>query len=1254
MALLVQNHIFGLNGIVPHALHHIDDQHLLYPAGSSLVLYNIEQKSQRFIALAEGGNITAVTATPRLIAVAERSEKRVAVSIYDSHTLKRKKVIKDDELQFGKEVVSLSFSNDGKFLLTQSSDPDWLLQLWNWEKGKVYASIKLNYAPNVKVSQVSFNPFDKTVPQLCVVGANIFRIYRFTEGTLKPLTFQKTDHRNNIAHTWLSAERIAVSTDEGKVLIYENAELRIELTANLQQDGSNKPHMLTTIRAGTNGFVAGSNNGMLQEWDRTDDSNLYRCVREVKLENSVIRGLCVSSNEDTAFCAFDNNQLIMASSLQSDDVKVEKIAQAHHSAVTGLDVCVRKPLMATCGSDQSVRVWNFGENTMEIVKFFKSEPYSIAFHPSGLFLLVGFAEGVKLLKILLDDIRPYWELGARGVKECRFSNGGQFFAMAHDNMVIVRSTWSFEVTVALKGHLSKVRTLAWAPDDSTILTVASDGVVMEWDVRTGKRIAEYTHPSLFQTAIYGQGATGGGGGANSSGGGNAIFLGTGDGRIVELRDGQVSREVSAHSQVGQLAIGRSGRTLVAATASGHIRAMRLPFAPGLSVTPGGASITAAGGASGSNRSTGGAGAGTVSGAPSATAGSTSTSEDQAVLHMHNVSVSRLRISFDEQYVLSAASDGCLCIMRLNQRDSTRATATAGAAAAVAAATSSVAPGKRDARDATYSDEILALRSDVKDQLRVMTDLRVRVEEIRVENERVLEQRDLAYTQKARETTERFSHDIEALAAENDVLRVAYEETVAENSSQLTKLKDRHHKEREEIEASTRFKLQAEEERFTALEVALDVKKTRWSNQMQLIQASLNDELEALRDFYSKKIQEKEFEINQLQVDMIARRNDFSVKETDIDVATNQEVLQIQFYYEQRLKDERQTLKQIQTENEEMHKKYDSLVKKIEANKIELQKMAVEERRLQSIIKTFEKEISGARRELQERDDTIEDKEKRISDLKKKNKELEKFKFVLDYKIVELRKQIEPREQDIVRLQGQLNDMGLELGEYVHSRNTMLFARDDLVQKVAGTERELEVQRKRTAEIKLVVDAIRRDTVVIAQHVREPNELKRAVRQYFQKYCGLPDEPEAVLSSFQPGSSDRSAPGPDGSFTPSQLRRRESAAAAAAAASGGTSSAGSDGSSSSSSRRGRAGAFANEREQSLRQRDLLEKTLLTVQRKLSKQMVAREAETSKLVDENVQLTSEVNALRRELKISQQSVVVEPSRGTPPTVRGVAHV
>ena len=53
-------------------------------------------------------------------------------------------------------------------------------------------------------------------------------------------------------------------------------------------------------------------------------------------------------------------------------------------------------------------------------------------------------------------------------------------------------------------------------------------------------------------------------------------------------------------------------------------------------------------------------------------------------------------------------------------------------------------------------------------------------------------------------------------------------------------------------------------------------------------------------------------------------------------------------------------------------------------------------------------------------------EKRIYDLKKKNQELEKFKFVLDYKIKELKKQIEPREAEIKDMKETINAVGIRM------------------------------------------------------------------------------------------------------------------------------------------------------------------------------------------------------------------------------------
>lgn len=46
-----------------------------------------------------------------------------------------------------------------------------------------------------------------------------------------------------------------------------------------------------------------------------------------------------------------------------------------------------------------------------------------------------------------------------------------------------------------------------------------------------------------------------------------------------------------------------------------------------------------------------------------------------------------------------------------------------------------------------------------------------------------------------------------------------------------------------------------------------------------------------------------------------------------------------------------------------------------------------------------------KKEIAERDNTIQDKERRIYELKRKKQELEKYKFVLNYKITELKNQV---------------------------------------------------------------------------------------------------------------------------------------------------------------------------------------------------------------------------------------------------------
>ena len=89
-------------------------------------------------------------------------------------------------------------------------------------------------------------------------------------------------------------------------------------------------------------------------------------------------------------------------------------------------------------------------------------------------------------------------------------------------------------------------------------------------------------------------------------------------------------------------------------------------------------------------------------------------------------------------------------------------------------------------------------------------------------------------------------------------------------------------------------------------------------------------------------------------------------------------------------------------------------------------------------------------------------------MKKKNQELEKFKFVLDYKIKELKRQIEPREQDIQGMTQQIKviwllifkEMDVELEHYHKANADLERAITDLKLKLKAAEKEVAKERER--------------------------------------------------------------------------------------------------------------------------------------------------------------------------------------------------
>ena len=60
--------------------------------------------------------------------------------------------------------------------------------------------------------------------------------------------------------------------------------------------------------------------------------------------------------------------------------------------------------------------------TSELVKVFAEEAYSVALHPTGLSVLVGFADKLRMMVVLMDDLRWGLHCSIQGL-ECALAWG---------------------------------------------------------------------------------------------------------------------------------------------------------------------------------------------------------------------------------------------------------------------------------------------------------------------------------------------------------------------------------------------------------------------------------------------------------------------------------------------------------------------------------------------------------------------------------------------------------------------------------------------------------------------------------------------------------------------------------------------------------------------------------------------------------------------------------------------------------------
>ena len=98
----------------------------------------------------------------------------------------------------------------------------------------------------------------------------------------------------------------------------------------------------------------------------------------------------------------------------------------------------------------------------------------------------------------------------------------------------------------------------------------------------------------------------------------------------------------------------------------------------------------------------------------------------------------------------------------------------------------------------------------------------------------------------------------------------------------------------------------------------------------------------------------------------------------------------------------------------------------------------------------------------------------MGELKAKNKELEKFKFVLDYKLRELAKEIEPRDEQIMQMRETIRELDDELQRDYKASVGMEHGLSEKQAKIESLNEEVKVTRRQVLEKERALSFFGRD------------------------------------------------------------------------------------------------------------------------------------------------------------------------------------
>ncbi|XP_050451189.1 cilia- and flagella-associated protein 57 [Cataglyphis hispanica] len=1143
MAASLQTRVlYGLKTDIIGNAHYITDAEILYPVGNVLAIHNVLQYQQKLIRLSDKNiNVICVSANKKYVAVSEVGDKPT-ISVYDLQSLKRRKLL---GIPFDTPGVtrftSIGFTFDSKNLVAITGEPDLTLLFYNWEKGKVESMSKLANPQNpLAIPEIlACNPTDSSV--VAVGGPYNFKFLIVSETIWRAYGFTKGDSLLVSSMTWLDSDRMLVGTEEGRVLYMENGDLKniYWISDTMSMNLKIREEYVMPVVASLP-VTLDNDQEELVTWEQN-----VRCLIGFPRGFAYAHGpgtIILFEKEGKHKYTKRNIYVLPKQVLKDEDPNLYKINMIDVNP--GLD-----QLIITAGWSQLYYAALWG---LDLQKDPKPQLLRIMGQPlhhgpiSGLatcawkpvFMTCGEldrsvrlwnfeTESMIMLKQYTEDIygialHPMGLFCLIG-----FTDKLRFMSILIDDLLpmqeiairsctTIRFSYGGHLFAAVSGNVVQVYTTIGFYNPFILKGHTGRVKALLWSQTDLKMLSMGTEGAIYEWDM-----------TTGMRSGEIILKG------IILHDIALSSDTSFFYCIAN---------------DDYIReikkneVIREFFLPGremhqmlmgkdditLFITSGGIIISLK--------------------CP------LQTPIESLDFHIHSVDITQIALPYNENCLISVAKDGSLCIWKLFYPE-----------------------GKaKISRDLPYTHEVLIGTGDLEEKMHTIKSLTVRMREMETEHAYKLRQIDVQHNDTLRAVHQGYCEAIEELRDKIEKLEEDHINEINNINVEIMKMKKAHEEAMRQMESNYEIKLITEYDKYQAFEERTTIMRENYEKQLKDLEKRDAEELQRTVTKYEALLHEKKVELEESSDEMAHKERVHEHLMAQIEDDADREILEIRTKYENLLYEERQANLKLKGEAGLMRNKFIASQRDVDDLKRQVHRVQSEFEQFHKNIQELEKQIAELKKEISERNAIIQDKEQQIYDMKQTNQELEKFKFVLNYKIEELKNQIEPRDREIQELKENIRDMEAELISLQKTKVNLELQLHEAREKLRAARQELDREMHKNKRCEQLVRKIRVDILNAAGLIQEPNALKTAVRDLYHKYSA------------------------DDEF----LRSRK--------------------------------ADVDAQCEFIKQRDYLERTVASLRKQVFQDTATGDKGLEKMIEENSMLIVELNALRQELKETRQHI------------------